>query len=314
MAGFMDLKQLRAFVTVADIGSVTKASAILNIVQPAVTRQLKLLEDDIGVPLFDRTRQGMELTDAGKTLLEYARRVLNELDRARAELHPSKGLIGGIVNVGLLPSTCDLLSSALVSAVAAKYPGIRIRISMGYAGHLQQWLEAGEIDAALLYDPKQTANIRVRPLLEESLWGVGLPASGLRQDKPVTLGELARHPLILPSASHGLRSVVEHASSLMGLKLSVVAETNAMSIQKSLVLGGHGMTILPSIAVVDDIARELLSAAPLTEPALMRKIVLALPGNRVTANPVRSVVTLLVDTMRDAIVRGDWPAARWLGD
>jgi LysR family transcriptional regulator, nitrogen assimilation regulatory protein len=310
----MDLKQLRAFVTVADIGSVTKASAILNIVQPAVTRQLKLLEDDIGVPLFDRTRQGMELTDAGKTLLEYARRVLNELDRARAELHPSKGLIGGIVNIGLLPSTCDLLSSALVSAVAAKYPGIRIRISMGYAGHLQQWLEAGEIDAALLYDPKQTANIRVRPLLEESLWGVGLPASGLRQDKPITLSELARHPLILPSASHGLRSVVEHASSLMGLKLSVVAETNAMSIQKSLVLGGHGMTILPSIAVVDDIARGLLSAAPLTEPALMRKIVLALPGNRVTANPVRSVVALLVDTMHDAIVRGDWPAARWLGD
>lgn len=309
----MDLKQLRAFITVADIGSITKASTLLNIVQPAVTRQLRLLEEDIGTALFTRSRHGMELTDAGKTLLEYARRVLNEIDRARAELHPSNGVVGGIVTIGLLPSTCDLLSSALVAAVATNYPGIRMRISMGYAGHLQQWLETGEVDAALLYDLNQTSLIQVQPLLEESLWAVGLPESGLRQDVPVTLWELAAHPLILPSPSHGLRTLVDHASSLMGLPLSIVAETNAVGVQKSLVFSGLGRTILPSIAVVEDVARGMLAAAPLTEPSLLRKIVLALPSNRVTTMPVRSVVALLVDTMRGAVQRGDWPAARWLG-
>lgn len=308
----MDLKQLRAFVTVADVGSVTRASTILNIVQPAVTRQLKLLEGDVGTPLFERARHGMTLTDAGKTLLTHARRILDELERAKAELQPGKGEIGGIVNVGLLPSTCDLLASALVGATAAAYPGIRIRITMGYAGYLQQWLDDGEIDAALVYYPMQTTSTQIRPLIEESLWAVGLPTSGLTAEKAITFDELARHPMVLPSASHGLRGVVDHASSMLGLTLSVVAETNAMSVQKSLVLAGHGMTILPRIAVAEDIERKLLVAAPLTEPALTRTIVLALPGNRATSTPARCVVALLEGCMHDAVKRGAWPAARWV--
>ncbi|MDZ5457952.1 LysR family transcriptional regulator [Azohydromonas lata] len=310
----MDFKQLRALVTVAETGNVTRASTVLNIVQPAVSRQLKLLEEELGVTLFERSRHGMDLTEAGRTLVEYARRVLNELDRARAEIAPARGSIGGIVTVGLLPSACDLLSSALVTAVAARYPGIRVRISMGYAGYLQRWLEAGEIDTALLYDPKPTPAIQTRQLLEEGLWAVGLPDSGLKRDVPVTLRELATKPLILPSAPHGIRALVDHAAALQSLQLQVVAETNALSVQRSLVLGGHGLTILPSIAVAEDIARGLLNAAPLTQPTLLRKIVLALPTNRQTTLPVRCVVELLVETMREAVDRKHWPAARWLAE
>lgn len=309
----MDFKQLRALVTVAETGNVTRASVLLNIVQPAVSRQLRLLEEDVGAMLFDRGRHGMELTDAGKTLVEYARRVLNEIDRARAEIRPSHGTVGGIVTIGLLPSTCDLLSSALVTSVGMSYPGIRVRISMGYAGHLQSWLESGEIDVALLYDPKPTPTIQVKPLLEEGLWVVGLPDSELRQDQPVSMAELAGKSLVLPSAPHGLRSLVDNAATLMGLQLRVVAETNAMSVQKSLVLGGHGLTILPTIAVADDISRGVLAAAPLIEPILVRKIVLALPANRHTTPSVRCVVASLVECMRDAVHQGDWLEARWIG-
>lgn len=310
----MDIKQLRSLVTVAETGNVTRASTLLNIVQPAVSRQLKLLEEELGVVLFERSRHGMELTEAGRTLVEYARRVLNELDRARAEIAPARGGIGGIVTVGLLPSTCDLLSSALVTAVAARYPGIRVRISMGYAGHLQRWLEAGEIDAALLYDPKPTPAIRTQLLLEEGLWAVGLPNASLRRDVPMTLVELATQPLILPSSPHGIRALVDHAAALQNLQLQVVAETNALSVQRSLVLGGHGLTILPSIAVIDDIARGSLSVAPITQPQLLRKIVLALPTNRQTTTPVRCVVERLVASMKEAVDREDWPAARWLAE
>ena len=310
----MDFKQLRAFLTVVDTGNVTRAAALLNIVQPAVSRQIRLLEEDLGTILFDRGRQGMQLTETGKTLLEYARRVLNEIDRARAEIRPAHGTVGGIVTVGLLPSTCDLLSSALITSVSTCYPGIRVRISMGYAGHLQKWLEAGEIDVALLYDPKKSPTIQVKPLLEEGLWVVGLPNSGLRRDKPVTMAELATKPLVLPSAPHGLRSLVENAAKLMGLELTILAETNAMNVQKSLVLGGHGFTILPSIAIVDDISRGILVGAPLTEPKLVRKIVLAMPTNRNTTPSVRCVVASLIQEMGDAVRRGDWLEARWVAD
>jgi len=310
----MDFKQLRALVTVAETGNVTRAAELLHIVQPAVSRQLRLLEDDVGTVLFDRGRHGMELTEAGKTLLEYARRVLNEIERARAEIRPSQGAIGGIVTVGLLPSTCDLLSSPLVAAVAQSYPGIRVRISMSYAGHLQQWLESGEVDVALLYNPKPNQALHTEPLIDEDLLAVGLPSSGLSKDRPMTLRELAGHPLVLPGSAHGLRTLVEHEAALMGLTLNVVAETNAMSVQKSLVLGGHGLTVLPTIAAVDDLAQGRLAAAPLTEPNLQRRIVLALPTHRQTSAPVRCVVSALVQCMKEAVLRDDWGGAQWVGD
>ncbi len=308
----MDFKQLRALVTVAETGNVTRAAALLNIVQPAVSRQLRLLEEDIGAELFDRSRRGMELTEAGRTLVEYARWVLGKLDQARAEIQPTPGGIGGIVVVGLLPSTCDLLSSTLVGAVAQKYPGIRLRIATAYAGTLQSWLESAELDLALLYAPKHTAAIRIKPLLEEDLWVVGLPAAGLDAGTPYPVRDLAKHPLVLPSAPHGLRLLVEQAANLQGIPLNVVAETNAMSVQKILVRGGHGMTVLPTIAIVEEIAAGLFVAAPLIDPPMTRTIVLATSSSRHTATSVRCVATELVSCMKRAISAGQWPAARWL--
>lgn len=309
----MDIKQLRTLVTIAQTRSVTRASVLLNIVQPAVSRHLRLLEEDLGITLFDRSRNGMELTEAGKVLLEYARRALNEIDRARAEICQSKGSVGGIVTIGLLPSTCDLLASPLVTAVTRQYPGIHLRISIGYTGHLQRRLEAGEVDAALLYDLNSTPAIQVKPLLEEGLWVVGQKDSKLSPDAPISFTDLDTLPLILPSAPHGLRGLIEHEAALLGVQLNIIAETNSMSVQKILVVGGHGFTILPSIAVLDDIARGLVVAAPLTEPTLMRKIVIALPANRQTSTPTTCAVSLLLDCMRDAIQRGDWGSARWVG-
>lgn len=310
----MDLKQLRALVTVADTGSVTKASTLLNLVQPAVSRQLRLLEEDLGAELFDRSSQGMELNEAGKIFVQYARRVLGELERARAEVRPTKGSIGGVVTVGLLPSTCDLLSSALVAQVAISHPGIRVRIAMGYTGMLQAWLESGEVDTALLDDVKSSPAIRVKPLLEEELWVVGLPSCGLQMNKPLPLRELEGRPLVLPSSIHALRTLVEHAASSIGLTLNVVAETNALSVQKSLVFGGHGLTVLPTIAVAGDFASGRLIGAPIMEPALVRKIVVGTSTIRHTTTPVRCVVEVLVKCMKDAVERGDWRAARWCGE
>lgn len=308
----MDMKQLRTLVAIADAGSVTRAATILNIVQPAVSRHIKLLEDDLGTPLFERSRNGMDLTEDGKTLLEYARRVLKEVEQARAEIRPSKGEVGGIVTVGLLPSTCDLITSLLAREISAAYPGIHLRILVGYAGDLQNWLEAGELDASLLYDTGSTPAIKVRPLLEEGLWVVDRPGHIVKHEEPHALSRLSEVPLILPNARHGMRALISHEAALAGVKLRIAVETNAMSVQKSLVIGGHGLTILPSIAVVDEVARGLLVAAPLVAPRIMRKIVLALPTNRQGRAPVRLVVSTLLNCMRGLVLRGEWKSATWL--
>jgi DNA-binding transcriptional LysR family regulator len=309
----MDIKQLRALLAVAETGSVTRAAALLHIVQPAVSRQLRLLEEDVGTPLFSRGRYGMELTEAGEIFVEHARRALAELDRARSEMQPSRGA-SGTVTIGLLPSTCDLLACELVTSVARQFPAVRMRVSMGYTGHLQNWLEIGEVDAALLYDPKPSPILQVSPLVEEKLWVVACPDAGYSPDSPVNLTQVAHLPMILPNAPHGIRTIVQQACMSAGIGLNVAAETNAMSVQKGLVLGGVGITILPGIAIADDVARGALSAAPLIDAGLERKIVLALPNNRRIPVAVRCVVDILIAQISDAVRRGIWTTAQLLID
>jgi LysR family transcriptional regulator, nitrogen assimilation regulatory protein len=309
----MDIKQLRALITVAETGSVTKAASLLHIVQPAVSRQLRLLEEDVGTPLFARGRYGMEMTEAGAVFVQHARRALAELDRARSELRVSDG-VSGTVTVGLLPSTCDLLASDLVAAVASRHPAIRLRVLMGYTGTLQNWLEQNETDAALLYDPKPSPILAVTPLVEEKLWIVGLPEMGFSADQPVALADVAHLPMILPNAPHGIRTLVEQSCVDVGIDLTVTVETNAMSVQKGLVAGGHGVTILPGIAVADDLATGRLSAAPLADRVLARRIVLARPNNRRVPAAVRCVVDLLTEHIGQAVHGGTWATARLLGE
>src|SRR5690606_39069624 len=206
----MDLKQLRAFLMVVETGNVTRAAEVLHLVQPAVSRQIRMLEEDLRAPLFERERRGMVLTEAGQVLVGYARRALLELDRARVEIGGVGQGISGLVTLGLLPSSIDMLSSPLAAAVMAAYPGIRVRIAMGYAGTLQSWLVAGEIDAALLYGVEHSPDIQTTPLIEEPLWVIGPKHCALRPDRPVALADLTSRKLVLPSAPHGIRTLMEH--------------------------------------------------------------------------------------------------------
>ena len=308
----MDFKQLRAFLTVAETGNVTRAAEVLHLVQPAVSRQIMLLEQDIGTPLFERERHGMRLTEAGRALVGHARRVMLELEKARAEIDAVSTGVGGLVTVGLLPSTIDMLSAPLVSALATGYSGIRIRIAMGYAGSLLAWLRSGELDAALLYGADHTPDVHTQALIEEPLWVIGAKGAGLRRDKPVALKTLAGKPLVLPSVPHGLRTLVDHACAAAQVTLTLSAETNALSVQRSLVLNGHGLTILPPIAVADDLRTGQLCGAPLARPAITRTIVLALPTNRSAGPHVRAAVEVLITVARQAVASGDWLEGRWL--
>ncbi|WP_454691731.1 LysR family transcriptional regulator [Achromobacter aloeverae] len=311
----MEFKQLRAFLTVAETGNVTRAADMLHLVQPAVSRQLRLLEEDIGTPLFKRSRHGMVLTAAGQALVGYARRALLELDRARAEVGgDAQSEVNGLVTLGLLPSTIEMLSSALVGAVTAKYPGIRLRLTMGYAGTLLNWLESGEIDGALLYGAESSPNIQTSPLIDEPLWVIAPASAQLRRKSPLPLASLVDQKLVLPSAPHGLRTLVEHACAVSHVTLQIAAETNALSVQRNLVLSGHGWTILPPIAVADDLRARRLSGAPLTEPDITRTIVLALPTNRPSGHHVRCAVELLGQVAKEAIRSGTWLEGKWLGD
>ncbi|WP_243718642.1 LysR family transcriptional regulator [Actinomadura sp. KC06] len=306
----LDVKQLKALVTVAEVGSVTRAAEVLHLVQPAVTRQIRALEQDLGVALFERTRQGMRPTDAGLILLERARRALNELERARAEIQPAPGAVTGIVTVGLLDSSSDLLAEPLVSAIARDHPGIDLRVLTAYSGHLQQWLDDGDLDLSLLYDLDDTPSLNVKPLVREKLWAVAPPTAGLLAAVPVPFEEVAAHPLVMPAAGHGLRALIDAAAARAGTAMNVVVQTNSMHVQKQLVRAGHGWTVLPGVGIAEDVANGSLSAAPLCEPTTWRSIVLGTPRTGRRAPATHVVVEELARQVHSALRRGLWPSAQ----
>ncbi|MFI5717599.1 LysR family transcriptional regulator [Nocardia sp. NPDC051750] len=308
----MDLKQLTALVTVAEAGSVTKAAQLLHLVQPAVTRQIKTLEQELGVPLFERTRHGMRLTTAGTVLVERARRAITELDRARAEIRPAPGPVTGIATLGLLESTLEVIAAPLVDHMRRRQPGIRLRLLTAYSGHLQHWLDQGDVDLSLLYNLRSTPSLHVRPLLREQLWAVAPPHAELTMSRPLPLADLVARPMVMPAAGHGLRTLIDQVYARAGGTPEIAIETNSMHVQKQLVLAGSGWTILPAAGVASDVAAGSLSAAPLQDPEATRDLVLGLPRTGRPAPAAEVVAREIVAVVRTLVESGAWPSAEWL--
>lgn len=307
----MELKQLTALVTVAEAGSVTKAAERLHLVQPAVTRQIQMLEEELGVPLFVRSRQGMRTTDAGAVMVERARRALIELERARAELRQREsGPVTGIVTIGLLESVIDLIAARLVARMKTAHPKVDLRVMTAYSGHLQQWLDQGDLDLSLLYNLSSSPSIHVVPLLEEQLWATATTEAGLSPDSPVTWQELCSQPLVLPVSGHGLRALIDQALPRPNPEIRIAVETNSLALQKKFVAGGHGWTVLPAAGIAQDIAHGHLSGAPISDPALSRQVVLGLPLTARTPPAVEAVAGVLLGLVDTLVRSGEWPSAQ----
>jgi len=275
----MEISQLRTLIHVAELGSLSKAADRLHIAQPALSRQVRLLEKELGVRLFVRHGRGMVLSEQGEHVLQHALRVMTELEEIRAAVSDDAPLRGHVA-IGMPPTVSDILAEPLVSAFRETHPEATLRIVSAYSGYLLDWMHRGEIDAAILYDPRSTRTLRVQPLLEEVMFLIGPPDSGLSLDVPVQFAALGELRLLLPSASHGLRAIVDRCAAEQGVRLDIPVEADSYSTLKTLVRRGHGFTILPKAPIHGDIAMGHIRAAPLLDPAPMRRLVMSYPNDR----------------------------------
>jgi len=305
----MEMNQLIPMVTVAEVESVTRAAQMLHLVQPAVTRQIQTLENELGVTLFERSRHGMLLTSAGEVFLVRARRALQELERARSELTPALGDVKGLVSVGVLESLLDLIVPPLVDSVAERYPRVKLQVLAGFSGYLKEWLDDGIVDVALLYNLADTPAIRTEPLLSELLWAVAPPEAGLLPTEPVTWRRVLGESLILPIVGHGLRTLIDKVWVDIPSEPKIALETNSMSVQKQMVLTGRGWTILPAAGVARDVQQGKFSGAPLTEPSLSRAVIVGLPRTNRIPRAVEAVAAELLRVARRMVLSGEWPSA-----
>ena len=303
----MDLTQLNTLLRVAELGSLSKAADRLRIAQPALSRQVRMLEEELGVALFSRHGRGMALTEKGRDVLKHASRIETELDEIRAGAADLNTPLTGQIAIGLPPTVADIVSVPLVDAFRKAHPGAVPRLVSAYTGYLLDWLNRGEIDLAVLYDPRTVRSVRSQPLLLENLFLIGPPEANFSIHRALPFKSLGGKRLLLPSTRHGLRTIVERCATDAGVGLDVVVEADSYATLKDLVRAGHGWTILPLAPIHGEVASGALTAAPLIDPAPVRRLVLSFPADRPTPRLARFAGSAVVDSVTDQVERGVWP-------
>jgi len=293
----VNLKQLEYFVRVAELGSFSKASLILNIAQPALSRQVRLLETDLHVTLLMRNGRGVVLTEAGQRLFDHSIGILQLMSRVREDLENTRGEPAGRIVVGLPPSMGRLLTLPLVEGFRRTLPKARLAIVEGLSTHLAEWISTGRVDVGLLHNPDSQAALEFTPVLDEPLGMVSpagaKPARKVGAGDTVTLDQLTRFPLILPERSHAIRKLLETQAALTGHKLNVALEVSSVQSILELVRAGHGHAILTATALAASGAPEAFVLRKLVEPRLTSTLCLAVSAHKPATPLTKHVLRLL---------------------
>ena len=212
----MDLRQLEYFVRVAELGSFTRAALALNVAQPALSRQVRLLEVELRHNLLQRNGRGAAPTEAGQLLLEHARGILHQVERAREELARLRGGLAGRVTLGLPPSVARVLAVPLVHDFHQQLPEARLAITEALSASMQEQLVSGRLDLAVLYNAHPVPDLEIARLASDELVLVRHRTDIAPPLQAIHLPELARLPLIIPSRPNAIRIYMEAQLAAVG--------------------------------------------------------------------------------------------------
>jgi LysR family nitrogen assimilation transcriptional regulator len=310
----MDVRQLRYFGTIAELGSVSAAAHRLGVAQPSLSQHVKHLEEELGVPLLVRSPRGVILTEGGQILLAHAKSILDAVELAVADVRNHAQELKGAVTLGIPSSASNVLSVPLSETVQHEYPGIMLRVMEAMSGHVQEWLVQGQVDLGILYDNRRVRNLRSFQLLEESLYLIASPdnwSAAVGDDgvalSSVTLSDCAQVGLVLPHRTHGLRETVEQFAEESGIELGVRTELDSLTNIKALVSRGSGFSILALSAVVEELQRKTLIAVPICDPVLRRIVYLVQNPSRPISQAVHKIEQLILEITTELVNKGRWP-------
>jgi LysR family nitrogen assimilation transcriptional regulator len=289
----MELRQLESLVAIADGGSFSRAAITLNLAQPSLSRQIALLEEELGQRLLVRTGRGVALTSAGEAFIVHARSMLDEARRARDAMQDLGENPGGRITLGMPPRVALGLSVPLVRGFRQRFPRAVITVLEGLSLSLRESLVAGRLDLALLFDPLPSPQLAYDPLMRERLLLVAPPRS--RLPERVALAALSGYEMVLPSPPNAIRELLDGVLGPRGIALNVLAEVGAVQTVLALVREGVGctVTVLPESALAMDPSATPLPTAPIGPPTIWNKLVLATPLARPGTRLSRETAQLL---------------------
>jgi len=288
----MELKQLGYFVHVVDLGGFSRAARVLGVAQPALSRHVRSLELELRQSLLLRNGRGATPTEAGKRLLEHARGILQQVDRARCDVEESKGAPVGHVVVGFPPTMALHVAVPLVREFRQRYPRATLSITEALSATLTEWLLVGRVDVGVLYNAEASPTIDIRPLLEEALCLIGRRRKR-HATRALPLRELPRYPLLIPSRPHAIRTLVDSRLAALGLRAHIAMEIDAVPAILELVAEGHGYAVLSRRAVARAESAAKLAVTPITAPRLVSTLSIATSAQR-PSTPIQQATIALV--------------------
>ena len=301
----MDLQALMYFRTVAEMGTISKAAAYLRIAQPALSRHIQKLEHSLGVELLTRRARGVDLTVAGRQLLERTADFEATLGQISREVSSYAHEVVGPLNVGIQPSLSVSMLPGLVRAFKAEHPKVELYVSAGYSTNLIDALLDESLDLAFVDTPSHTPReLTTLPLWVETLHLIGpeSAAPGVFDGGPVSLADAFRLPLILPTARYSVRRLIDAVAAREHLKPSPVLEVDGIDLIYSLVKGGMGCTILSSVGWATGLRRNKLRSVE-TAPAIHRPLSIVARSSVLSERKVQTFVRLFKAAAKEAAAK-----------
>jgi LysR family nitrogen assimilation transcriptional regulator len=292
----VNLVQLRYFIKVAGTKSFTRAAVELGVAQPAITRQIKMLEAELGGELLVRHRRGVEVTDVGALFLDRAEFILRAIDQARVETMDLSGAPSGSIRVGCAPAlSCHLMIGPL-RLFTTRYPNVGIELQESISDQLYRAVIADQLDIAVLSARPHEPYLQFTPLFSEEIWLFGPPGLVGRKGR-VSLDRLAKVPLLLARRTNPARQLIERRMADAGLRMNVAIETDSVQVIRELVVQGVGCATAPYLSFADHVRRGDMRGGPIENVTITRSLV------RRKDRPLSRATREFLSVLQDEIAR-----------
>lgn len=303
----MDLRQLRYFVQVAEIGNISRAAEVLRVAQPSLSQQIRNLEEELGVDLLVRHARGVTPTELGQRFWDRARRILEEADRAKDDLRSLAESPSGRISVGLPTSAARGLALPLYQAAAERLPKISLHVVEAMSGYLDELIQAGRLDVALLYDHKAFENVAWTEMMVEDLMLFAPAGHPILQQESIPFERLFELPLVLPGRPNVLRTVIEQLAARHDVTPRAIDCDSLPAIAKMVVSAGF-FAVMPNFAFADELARGELETVRIVRPTPSWRLSVVVSKRTLNMRGADLTARLMADVIADLVKSGVWKA------
>jgi DNA-binding transcriptional LysR family regulator len=304
----MDLRQLRYFVQIAESGNFSRAAEVLRVAQPSLSQQIKQLEEELGAKLLIRHARGVTTTEQGLQFYDHARRIIQEVDHARDNVRSQTLAPSGRISVGLPTSACRGLSLPLFDVMAARLPNVTLHLVEAMTGYLDELIQAGRLDVALLYDHKAFEHVAWTEMMTEDLMLFVAKGNPLAKHKSISFKKLFEHEHVaLPGRPNVLRVVIEQLAARHEIKLNVKDCDSLPAIAKLVCISNY-MAVMPHFAFTDEINRGEMIAIPIVNPTPSWNLSVVVSQRTLNARASEAVARVMADLIADMVEKGTWRA------